>query len=491
MLRKYLSAFVASSFAAISLFVPWSNSKSAIAATNYYCQLEESLVKQKEKLLQASLKGDSGAQQEYESVLTQHAELIRQCRATNWPQEQAIWLRLYPCDVSPGSIDYVLDRIVNQGYNRVHLEVFYDSQVLLPPADNNTPWISVARTPGTENVDLLKQAIEKGKQRGLKVYAWLFTMNFGYSYGQQADRQDTLARNGAGEDSLNFVSDRSQAFIDPYNRRVQEDYYRLVQSVLQRNPDGILFDYIRYPKGSGEDSFVKDVKDLWIYSSASLETLYNRSTNKKGREIIKRYVEKGHITLNDLKSVDWLYPEEGEPNWQGRNLNNRRAVNSLGDRYKALKSDLWFFTVAHAAQGVIDFLSFAASPAVERQIPAGGVFFPYANRLVGDYSFDSRLQAWDKFPASLEWHPMSYAICADSSCIVDEVRTVLDQASPETKVVPALAGVWGAEYRQHPPLEEQMAALRQEFPEIWSVSHFAYSWQEPELDRQRKFCKLQ
>ena len=490
-LRNCFSTLVAGSLATASLLVPSQNQEPALASTNYYCQLDSDLVRQKEQLLQASLAGDVDAQQQYESILGQHAGIVQQCRSRNWPQEQAIWLRLYPCDVSPGSIDYVLDRIVNQGYNRVHLEVFYDSQVLLPPADNNTPWTSVARTPGAENVDLLKQAVEKGRQRGLKVYAWLFTMNFGYNYAHLQDRQDTLARNGAGENSLNFVSDRSQTFIDPYNRQVQTDYYRLVASVLKRNPDGILFDYIRYPRGSGEDSVVDEVKDLWIYSDASLEALYDRATNEKGKEIIRRYVEQGDITIDDVKSVDWLYPDEGEPAWQGRALDSNLAKASLGDRYMNLRSDLWFFTVAHAAQGVVDFLSFAADPALKRQIPAGAVFFPYANRLVGNSAFDSRLQAWDKFPSSLEWHAMSYSVCEDSSCIVDEVRTVLDKAPETTNVIPALAGVWGAEYRQHPPLEEQMAALRRAFPELKSVSHFAYSWQEPEIDRQRKFCKLQ
>lgn len=486
-LRNCFSTVVAGSLVASSLFGS-SQTQSAFAATDYYCQLDEELAQQKEQLLQASLAGDERSQQQYQEIVSQHAEILQECRSSNWPQEQAIWLRLYPCDVSPGSIDYVLDRIVNQGYNRVHLEVFYDSQVLLPPGDNDSPWISVVRTPGSENVDLLQQAIKKGQQRGLKVYAWLFTMNFGYSYAQRPDRQDGLARNGAGESSLNFVSDRSQAFIDPYNRQVQTDYYRLVESVLQRQPDGILFDYIRYPKGSGADSLVQDVKDLWIYSSASLETLLRRGTNQKGQEIIRRYVEKGNITTEDLRNVDGLYPGEGEPSWQGRATND---PTSTSDRVSSLRSDLWFFTVAHAAQGVIDFLSFAASPAQERNIPAGSVFFPDANRLVGNAGFDSRLQAWDKFPASLEWHPMAYSICEDSSCVVEEVRTVLEAAPEETKVVPALAGAWGTEYRKHPPLEEQMAALRQAFPQLNSVSHFAYSWQEPEIDRQRKFCQLQ
>jgi hypothetical protein len=109
---------------------------------------------------------------------------------------------------------------------------------------------------------------------------------------------------------------------------------------------------------------------------------------------------------------------------------------------------------------------------------------------VGNAAFDSRLQAWDKFPSFLEWHPMSYSVCEGTDCIVQEIKTVLDRAPQGTKVIPALAGDWGQEYRKHPALEQQMAALRQNFPQINSVSHFAYSWQEPEIDRQRKFCEL-
>jgi hypothetical protein len=35
-----------------------------------------------------------------------------------------------------------------------------------------------------------------------------------------------------------------------------------------------------------------------------------------------------------------------------------------------------------------------------------------------------------------------------------------------------------------------MQALRQIAPQINSVSHFAYSWQDPIFDRDRKFCQL-
>ena len=457
------------------------------AAIGAYCRFSQEEVSTKEKLLKSLLDKNSQAYQQYKFLVQKHSQLLNECRSKTWPKTQAIWLRLYPCDISPGSIDYVLDRIVNLGYNQVNIEVFYDSQVLLPPADNPTPWIPVVRSPGAENIDLLKQTIQKGHERGLKVYAWLFTMNFGYTYAQRADRQDALARNGRGQDSLEVVHDRSQAFIDPYNRQAQIDYYRLVEAVRKRQPDGVLFDYVRYPRGTGRQSLVSNVKDLWIYSPASTQALYERAKNKKGLALIERYVTKGNITINDLAAVDRRYPEEDFPNWQGRRIDSSASKQSA----TILNSQLWFLTVAHAAQGIIDFLSFAAAPLQSQSIPTGAVFFPGGNRLVGQSGFDSRLQAWDKFPASMEWHPMAYAVCNGTDCITDQVKKVIKMAPAGTKIIPALAGAWGKTYNKHPSLEQQMAALRREVPQINSVSHFAYSWIEPEIDRQRKFCNLQ
>ncbi|MCZ0900816.1 hypothetical protein ON021_13005, partial [Microcoleus sp. HI-ES] len=167
-----------------------------------YCQLSPEQVNQKEDLRRAALSGKRESQQAYFAVLNKHAREIAECRQKTWPETQAVWLRLYPCDVRPGEIDRVLDKVVNKGYNQVYVEVFYDGQVLLPVADNPTAWPSVVRNRGYEKYDLLEKAIAKGKQRGLKVYAWLFTMNFGYSYAQRPDRQQTLAINGKNQTSL-------------------------------------------------------------------------------------------------------------------------------------------------------------------------------------------------------------------------------------------------------------------------------------------------
>ncbi|MFM6008001.1 MAG: hypothetical protein ACKPB7_32935, partial [Sphaerospermopsis kisseleviana] len=141
-------------------------------------------------------------------------------------------------------------------------------------------------------------------------------------------------------------------------------------------------------------------------------------------------------------------------------------------------------------QGILDFVALASYPATQNNIPAGVVFFPEGNQTIGK-GYDSRLQPWDRFPNTLEWHPMSYATCGNANCIMDQVQRVLSMAQPGTKVIPALAGKWGEPITGRPSLEQQMAALRRFAPQINAVSHFAYSWQHPELDNQRKFCKSQ
>lgn len=447
-----------------------------VAARGAHCQADPAEVARTAELRAAALTGGESARQAYRDRLQQQSEELARCRQRTWPPNQAIWLRLYPCDIRDGSIAAIFDDIVAQGYNEVYVEVFFDGQVLLPAADNRTPWPSVVRVPGAENKDLLAEALAAGRERNLKTYAWLFSLNFGYSYAQLGDRQEALARNGAGQNTLDFLPGAGQVFVDPYSPQARRDYARLLQAVLQRQPDGVLFDYIRYPRGTGGASVADTVDDLWIYSPAS-QTVLRQRANQKGQVLLDRFLSRGYLTSNDLSTAASL--GGGSPNWQGRPPNS-----------STLQRDLWNLTVAHAAQGVIDFLTAAAQPVRQRGLPAGAVFFPDGNQVVGDGAYDSRLQPWSQFPRELEWHAMSYGVCGNTSCITDLVRRVVERAPAGVRVAPALAGQWGRAVDNRPPLEAQMADIRRNFPRIDTVSHFSYSWLTPEQVRDRKFCDL-
>ncbi|MEA5616398.1 family 10 glycosylhydrolase [Cronbergia sp. UHCC 0137] len=491
----------------ISLLISNFGSQPATAQANQYCQLSSKATEEKENLRLLALKGNKDAENRYQSLLQQHSKELEECRNRNWPKTQAIWLRLYPCDREKGEVAKIMDHIVNKGYNEVYLEAFYDGQVLLPTANNPTVWPSVVRTPGAEKVDLLAMGIEEGRKRGLKVYAWMFTVNFGYTYGRRADREQAIARNGKGQTSLYVVDDGSQVFVDPYNTQARTDIYRLVQEILRRRPDGVLFDYVRYPRQAGTDSISTKVKDLWLYSPATQEAFLRRGENLKGTELMRRFLLRGYITAGDINEVDKLYPQEDEPMWQGRiipppveeNVAQENSVEqksvqqkpklTAAQRQPTLQFELWQLAVAHAMQGILDFVALASYPAQQQGIPTGVVFFPEGNKVIGK-GYDSRLQPWDRFPSTQEWHPMSYATCSSADCIATQVQSVLNAAKPDTKVIPALAGLWGKPISNRPPLEDQMQALRQFAPQINAVSHFAYSWQHPENDRDRKSCNI-
>jgi hypothetical protein len=471
-----------------SLFMAVFGSQPARAQSVKNCQVSEKAAQEKENLRLSALRGDKQAEGRYRKLIQKHAEELEECRSRNWPEQQAIWVRLYPCDVQPGAIAKIMDRMVNRGYNQIYVEVFYDGQVLLPKSSNKTVWPSVLRTQGTENIDLLAQAIQKGQERGLKVYAWMFTMNFGYTYAQRPDREGAIARNGKGQTSLYVVDNSSQVFIDPYNTTAKTDYYRMVQEVLRRRPDGILFDYIRYPRQGGTDSIATKVSDLWLYTSAIQEALFRRAQNAKGLELIRRFLTKKYITAADITELDKLYPQDPEPLWEGRIPSTADKSLSANQKQILLQTELWQLAVAHAMQGVIDFVALASYPAQQQGIPSGVVFFPEGNQVLGQ-GYDSRLQPWDRFPSTMEWHPMAYATCGQANCIVSQVQRVLSAAKPGTKIVPALAGRWGSPISNRPSLEAQMQALRRFSPQIKAVSHFAYSWQYPDHDTDRKVCR--
>lgn len=472
----------------------------AAKASLPYCQQTAEGIAKKEAARRAAANGNKGAQKRYKSILAEQADQLRQCRSQNWLKNQALWIRLYPCDVQPGVLEEVLDRIVDRGYNQIYVESFYNGQVLLPAADNPTSWLPVVKTIGAERVDLLAEVIRKGHERGLAVYSWMFSMNFGYSYAIRPDKESAIAKNGNGQTSLtmNTIAGLStdvgfvnpdEAFIDPYSVQAKQDYYQMAQAIAQRRPDGMLFDYIRYPRGMGNASVASKVNDLWIYGESAQQALLQRALNNKGRELIKRYITRGGISTADVAAVDRLFPSEGSPLWQGRIPAPNENKASLSQRHSLLSTELWRFSVAHAMQGVVDFLNTAATPAQRAGIPAGAVFFPEANQTVGR-GFDSRLQPWDRFSGSIEWHPMSYGICGNTTCIVNQVQRVLSQAPAGAQVKPVLAGIWQQSISSRPPLEMQMEAIHRAAPQITSISHFAYSWQEPQSDRTRKFCQL-
>ncbi|MDX1977968.1 MAG: family 10 glycosylhydrolase [Pseudanabaenaceae cyanobacterium bins.68] len=448
-----------------------------------FCQISPAAAKIKE---QERLAGNTRV---YQNLVKQHAAEIDACRRRNRFKTQAIWLRLYPCDLEAGRLDQVMDRITNRGYNQVYIEVFYDGLVLLPQAENTSPWRSVLNRPDQANTDLLAIALTKARERGMSAYAWFYTLNFGYGYGIRSDRADSLARNGKGETTLMAEEEASkqpefeilhsgQAFVDPYDPQARADLAQILTAVLRRQPDGVLFDYVRYKRGRGGDSIASNVKQLWIYGKAAQQALLDRASNDKGRELIRIFLQNGNVTNTQFNQLSKQFAKQADPLWQGQ------AAKAI--TFANLNPELWALTVRHAYAGVVDFL--AAASTIANPTPTGAVFFPEGNQVIRS-GFDSRLQNWPAFTTMGQWHPMSYALCGSPDCIVAQIQRVLESKPAQVEVIPVLAGYWGRAEANRPSLEQQMQAIAQALPEVDQVSHFAFSWQEIELERSRQTCR--
>ncbi|PZV17718.1 MAG: hypothetical protein DCF20_04940 [Pseudanabaena sp.] len=477
-----------------------------------YCQFEREAIATKENLRNAVFEDPSKsknpeATKEYQAIVKEHSQALNTCRQKSWLKTQGIWLRLYPCDLLSGRLDEVMDRIVNKGYNQVFIEVLSDGKILLPQSENVTAWNSLVLSEKYKNADLLKLAIAKGHERGIKVHAWIFTMNVGTGYGSGLDRkglskltvarQNAIARNADGDSTISIVENlgensagevptKGQLFIDPYNYQAQIDLSLVVNEVVKRKPDGVVFDYVRYKRGAGAASVVSNVRYLWIYGASSLQAFRDRAENFQGREIINRFLKQGYVTSNDLKNAKKLYPQEKEPLWQGRQPSNQK-----NPAIAYWQQELWQLAIGHAFVGVTYYLDIVSQPAFRKGIPASIAFFSDGNQPVGD-GFDSRMQPWHLFTSAYEWQPMAYAVCGKPDCIVDQVRKVAQYAPNGTKIAPILVGQWNEPFTNRPSLEVQMQAIRAAVPAINSISHFAFGWQTQEIEftRSRQICKL-
>jgi len=444
---------------------------------------------------------DQKAQDQYQAIIQKHKSELQACRDRNTPQTQATWLRLYPNDVKAGVLEDVFDKMANRGYNQVFVEVFYDGRVLLPVADNPTPWRSVmeesvkaGEVPA--DYDLWKQAIEIGRARGIKVYGWSFTMNIGYGYSEIKGRSGALALNGRGENSIaNTNFDRSlvsngrafyedayeadHLFVDPYNAIAKADLTSVVKALMKRNPDGMVFDYVRYPTNSTGE-LIDNVKQLWIHGKASRTALLNSIDNRTVRELMDIYLQNGDLTADDVVQTEKKLTDNIKV--RSTNIKNPRETAAIAEGL------LWNIATNHAYKGVVNFVNTITAPLQQNSIPIGTVFFPNGNRTESG-KFEARMQPWDRFPKNMERHPMTYALCSDGSCVADQVAEVVRQSAPETLVCPVLAGTWGQGFDGHPSFEIQTRAILARQPKINCISHFVYAWIEPESDRLRKFGK--
>jgi hypothetical protein len=445
---------------------------------------------------------------EYQAYLAKHKAQLEVCRSQDSIKTQALWLKLDP-RVKPEALNDVLDRIVNQGYNAIFVQVFYDGRILLPVSDNPTPWRSLTEESVkagevSASYDLWAEVIRKGRERGLKVYGASSAMNFGYSYSQVPNRTSAPAINGSGEISGETSIAKSQfdpksdskpsvvngqsstlteadyLFIDPFNLQARSDFSGAIAALVKRQPDGILFDYLRYPSRKG---LVSDVKVLWIFGEAARKSLLDSLPDLGTKQLMSMYLDAGKVTPEAITRLQEINNQENKlAATQDRSKDPVLAA-------KLVEQMLWKLSVNHAYQGVLSFLDMAiaavnppntSDPINKSNIPIGVTFFLNGN-LQKTGTYDARIQPWERFPLNLERHPMTYTTCEDGKCVANEVMRVVKASAPQVNTCPVLAGTWGQSWRGHASFETQIQAIRAVAPQISCVSHFTDGLLDPDL----------
>lgn len=489
--KTLVRALILSGFASLSSFLTLS------VSANPTCEVDA-----RDRLIKDNLRKSINLS-EYQAYIAKHKAQLEVCRSQDPIKTQALWLRLDP-RVKPEALNDVLDRSVNQGYNAVFVQVFYDGRILLPVADNPTPWRSLTEEAVkagevSASYDLWAEVIRKGRERGLKVYGASSAMDFGYSYSQVPNRTSALAINGAGETSItksqldpksdskpsvvngqsSNLTEADYLLIDPFNLQARSDFSGAIAALVKRQPDGILFDYLRYPSQQG---LVSNVKALWIYGEAARKSLLDSMPNSGTNQLMSMYLDVGKVTPEAITRLQEINNQENKlAATQARSKDPVLAA-------KLVEQMLWKLAVNHAYQGVLSFLDVAISAVNppdpnsinKSNIPIGVTFFPNGN-LQKSGTYDGRMQPWERFPVSLERHPMTYTTCEDGKCVANEVMRVVKASAPQVKICPVLVGTWGQSWRGHASFETQIQAIRAVAPQISCVSHFTDGLLDPDL----------
>lgn len=212
------------------------------------------------------------------SALIAYDRLVKQVAASNRPAageaitRKGLWIRPYRGDLSGLHVLEVLDNAQAMGITEVYVEAFHNGKLHYKSPSNLFPLATPATATAPE-VELLKVYSREARRRGMKVYAWLHTLNFGQAYGEA--HPDQLVRDGFGQTSgaTEKLSWRVSPTHPEVRRRLNLMAWELASSGMV---DGVQLDYIRYPVRlkNGDVDPSADPRNFWGYSAHQQQTFF-------------------------------------------------------------------------------------------------------------------------------------------------------------------------------------------------------------------------
>ena len=381
-----------------------------------------------------------------------HLRLLRRRVPSDRFIRRGMWLRPYRSDLSDGHLLEVLDHATDWGITDLYIEDFWGGELAEPSPSHLFP----ARYPG---YSLLKAYAEAAHRRGIRVHAWLHTLDFGPVYA--ARHPDRLVYDGWGHTS--GATEKGSHAVDPGLKANREKLEKLVTELSKSGfVDGIILDYLRYPVRlkNGDVDETPDPRNFFGYNPKTLADFFKTHPADD--------VPAWHAYLTPPSSSSALPPEPSPDalmTWKGY----------LTDRLTDLIKDL--------------------RASIRGHVELESAYFP-------NYYFhrnDSRLQDSNRWLTYFdEVHPMCYSYYLDPNPgpygtydidreleIEENALARLATASTLPILTPALI--------QDPPdtpvsapfhhriFREQVSWLRGrmmegQFPNIHGISFFAYGW---------------
>ncbi|MBY0449319.1 MAG: family 10 glycosylhydrolase [Cyanobacteria bacterium] len=196
--------------------------------------------------------------------------------SSNPNEFRGIWVR--PLQNSSAEIQHIIADLKALKIHDIFLETYYQGKTIYPSQvmqDYGLP----KQHRQFEGTDILKEWIEAAHAQGLRVHTWVQV----FFAGNQQDSMDSLSdllakypdwRNvqyAARNQTVPVPSsiETGHFFLDPAHPQSRQFLTQLMQEIVSRyHPDGINFDYIRYPE-SAKPGTANYLDTTWGYTASA------------------------------------------------------------------------------------------------------------------------------------------------------------------------------------------------------------------------------
>ncbi len=188
---------------------------------------------------------------------------------------KGIWLR--PIEKTPALIEKTVERLYNAGFTDIFLETYYHGKTIYPSEHLRKYGVRYQREEFI-GFDPLEVWIEEAHKRNMKVHIWFETFYVGNENPQTTPNHvlsvypmwsNKRFSDYDSETPVSSLSEHNGYFLDPANIQVQEYLLGLIDEIITKyHPDGINFDYIRYPQ-TVDASYPNYKNSNWGYTKAA------------------------------------------------------------------------------------------------------------------------------------------------------------------------------------------------------------------------------